>query len=60
MAQCGNCGTPTPVRGILVDVMKHMDEHEDLPQKWCLNCIRGTKEERREQRSVNAETEETA
>ncbi|HZD36087.1 MAG TPA: hypothetical protein VE130_12855 [Nitrososphaeraceae archaeon] len=46
MAQCDNCGTSTPLGGILVDVMKHMSERGDIPQKWCLSCIRGTKEER--------------
>jgi hypothetical protein len=50
MAECDSCGTPTPLRGILVDVMKHMNEHEDIPQKWCLECIRGTKEEKKQER----------
>ena len=50
MAECDSCGTPTPLRGILVDVMKHMNEHEYIPQKWCLECIRGKKEEKKQER----------
>lgn len=52
MVICDNCGTNAPLGGILVDVMKHIDQTNDIPQKWCLNCVRGTKEERerREQR----------
>ena len=48
MAECDSCGTQTPLGGILVDVMKHMNEREDIPQKWCLECIRGTNQEKKE------------
>lgn len=46
MAKCDSCQTEAPYGGILVDVTKHIQEREDIPQKWCLNCIRGTKAER--------------
>jgi hypothetical protein len=46
MVVCDNCNQSS-LDGILVDVMKHIEgQSSDIPQKWCLNCIRGTNEER--------------
>jgi hypothetical protein len=49
MIKCDNCQTEAPLGGILVDVMKHMDQVNSIPQKWCLVCIRGTERERHRQ-----------
>lgn len=46
MVHCDNCNQPV-FGGILVDVMMHIEgQDSDIPQKWCLDCIRGTEEER--------------
>jgi hypothetical protein len=38
MVICDNCGTDAPLGGILVDVMKHIDQNNDTPQKWFLGA----------------------
>ena len=42
MVHCDNCNQPV-FGGILVDIMKHIEgKGSAIPQKWCLDCIRGT------------------
>jgi hypothetical protein len=47
MVQCDNCNRPSAIGDVLIAVDKYLEnEGTILNQKWCLDCIRGTREER--------------
>jgi hypothetical protein len=47
MVNCDRCNRPEALGGILVPVEKYIEEKTSVTsQRWCLDCIRGTKEER--------------
>ncbi|HZD35318.1 MAG TPA: hypothetical protein VE130_08950 [Nitrososphaeraceae archaeon] len=53
MVKCDSCNRPEALGGILVPVEKYIEEIASVTsQRWCLDCIRGTKEER-ERRELN-------
>jgi hypothetical protein len=47
MVQCDNCNRPSAIGGVLIAADKYLEnEGTILNQKWCLDCISGTREER--------------